>query len=80
MLFDIAFYIGFLIVCFFIVRWRENQFNLEENEHNVEKLTVKFWLPTGMCQHFKSLSKASMKNIQTAVTSMTKQRVVNNFE
>ena len=40
MLFDIAFYIGFvMVVCFFIVRWRENQFNLEKNEHNVGKLT-----------------------------------------
>ena len=64
MLFDIAFYIGFvMVVCFFIVRWRENQFNLEENEHSVEKLTVKFRLPTGTCQHFKSLSRASMKKI-----------------
>ena len=45
----------------FIVRRRENQFNVEESEHNVEKMTVKLRLPAGMCQRFNSQSKALVK-------------------
>ena len=42
---------GFPLLLVFIVRWRENQFNLEENERNVEKLTAKFRLPTVICRN-----------------------------